>query len=777
MSNKPKIIPENKKVFFITSSYSNLFKNLKFTMRTNKAMNGLKAGEESEYITDRIFSNDRYTITICSFEINPSELNDNLKDKETKQFLSKIHLKQKKGYYSYTFEGLINFRKKNKNTFIYDFKFNDIISSWTKQRTNPPPFILFSKFDQFKLYSEFLLSKKIKTRDEIYIDLIQDSQIAGYKDKFPLDFFLEIFKRCYSQKEVKLLLVGFKLEKSYIPENFKISEYSKILDLVKKNPKILTQHCGGDEDTFRFYIKFYTLLFYIWSNFEKEKANQLISDKNLYIYFANFLPRYPEYFQSLICSEELIDEMFVVTQEKLEGKKEEEKKIIIDLIKGIFNYAGSVGKILFFMNKNAAFIRKCSIQLNKKLIMSTLGNAQEGDDLKYIYEEICKLIDFEKKEHRVIFVSFDDQFWESYITLNNDLFNLELINKSINKCAELENFLSAEKLGLYGIYHNRGIQLIYAGELKNEEILDFISLDFYFSERYKDYKSYKDVRPYSTIIKGLNFETMTEAFYERWHKLNLFRIFNFDKNNFKKCLIEKVTEIKDFGKLLKLFDYKNPDIFDSVNTRMSLEIKFQKIFSSTFKYETCPNYKEDIAYYIYIMDFVDKRNIQNFLKNTIEKTIDTVEIIRNIYLHLARNYKDISNNAIDCITNFLTSSKTNNKSQLNSETILFLLEKIENKHIIKSLMNKLEYFLIKEDELFNPRNDFESFKLLYGIQQKNLLNTCQYIRETKYLIKIIEIGEKILNNIKLGEIKYSSFNKVWKERETKGNKVENNRQR
>jgi hypothetical protein len=92
------------------------------------------------------------------------------------------------------------------------------------------------------------------------------------------------------------------------------------------------------------------------------------------------------------------------------------------------------------------------------------------------------------------------------------------------------------------------------------------------------------------------------------------------------------------------------------------------------------------------MDFSDKRNIQSFLKDTIERFIPSLDMIRDIYLFLATEYKDISENAIESVTTYLT----NNKERLNAEAIIFLLEKITNQTIIKSLLNKLKYFVIKK---------------------------------------------------------------------------------
>ena len=51
--------------------------------------------------------------------------------------------------------------------------------------------------------------------------------------------------------------------------------------------------------------------------------------------------------------------------------------------------------------------------------------------------------------------------------------------------------------------------------------------------------------------------------------------------------------MKDFGKLLKLFNYKDNKIFD-LNTGQLLREKFKNIIK-TYKIETCPNFIKDVS--------------------------------------------------------------------------------------------------------------------------------------------------------------------------------------
>ena len=230
-------------------------------------------------------------------------------------------------------------------------------------------------------------------------------------------------------------------------------------------------------------------------------------------------------------------------------------------------------------------------------------------------------------------------------------------------------------------------------------------------------------------------------------------------NNFKNQLIEQLNDMKIFGKALKLFDYRDKRIFDYL-TREKIAEKFGKIIN-TFKSETCPNFVEDISYYIYIMDQADNYKIKEFLKKTIEKLIQSIDIKRDIYIYLVSNYKDISNKVIEGVTEYFVG----NKERLNAESILFLLSKMgkkENSNMIKSLLNKIKSLVITEEQIFNQENNLESFKLLEGIQKQNLMDKCPIVNETDYLLITLKLGTTILEKIKNGQIKSTLFLNNWR---------------
>ena len=128
---------------------------------------------------------------------------------------------------------------------------------------------------------------------------------------------------------------------------------------------------------------------------------------------------------------------------------------------------------------------------------------------------------------------------------------------------------------------------------------------------------------------------------------------------------------------------------------------------------------------------------------TIEKYIKSVRTLTDIYINLASNYKDVSKNVVDCITNYFTK----NKDKLNGEKILFLFQQLDSKDIIKSLFNKIDNYVIKEEEILKEEVDIDSFKLLQGIIKGKLFEKYPELTRTKYLKKTIEVRQKFLKKL------------------------------
>ena len=172
--------------------------------------------------------------------------------------------------------------------------------------------------------------------------------------------------------------------------------------------------------------------------------------------------------------------------------------------------------------------------------------------------------------------------------------------------------------------HETALEMIQKGELKNEELLDFIEKDdIYFIENKREFQNVI-YRPF-TLFEGFDLENVNEQFYEKWNKVNLFKKFSFSNYYYaEKAMINKISHMKDFGKLLKLFNFENEKLFDK-NTIGLISTKYKKLIK-TYTSDTCPNFLKETSLLIYMLD-KKTSNGKYFMENTIEKDIKSQELI------------------------------------------------------------------------------------------------------------------------------------------------------
>ena len=179
---------------------------------------------------------------------------------------------------------------------------------------------------------------------------------------------------------------------------------------------------------------------------------------------------------------------------------------------------------------------------------------------------------------------------------------------------------------------------------------------------------------------------------------------------------------------------------------------------TTFKVETCRSFVEDIAFFIYIIDFQRLYDMEEFIKNSIEKYILYDDLKFEIYLYLITNYNDLSQKLFNILIDYLI-----NKNRIKSKNIILILEKNNSKEEIKLVLDKIENFVIKEEELLNPEKDIQSFHILEGLLKQELYEKLKVndLNETKYWKNTLQNKEKILENIKKGEINYDAFKIIY----------------
>ena len=375
------------KVFFIISNKSELKNKYKISLFNQEGIINLNN------ILNKDMENN-INISVYSFDFIPKDLKE--KDEETKKYKAKINLE----YNNIIFIGLILF-KKFRNNFIYEFKIS------TSNGDNNFPYLNLDIMEQLKIYNEVLKKLNVKQGESISIDLIMDSQIflIGNNKKYNFDFYLEILKQCYTKKEVKTLLMMFNLNKINTPKNIIAKDYSSLLNLIGKKPEIIIKYCTEKDDKNKYLKTFYTILLYFRANYEEEKVNDLLNQKNLWDYYSEILPLNYKYFSSIELPNELINEIF-------------KKKILsYDEIKGVFSYIKSNIKILNTINNNIDSIFEICNKNNIKLKITEFYFPKETDDLNEIVLEIGKIINFQLTKNK-LFIIFDEIFWRKYYELN-----------------------------------------------------------------------------------------------------------------------------------------------------------------------------------------------------------------------------------------------------------------------------------------------------------------------------------------------------------------------
>ena len=649
----------------------------------------------------------------------------------------KLMIKLKRLDYLSEHKGIIFFNE-NKNYFIYNFRFGN--SSFY----SAPIEIDFTNFEQLQIYIKFIDNLNIINKENLISDLFDDSkQFLINKNSYYFDFYLELFKLCYNKKEIKDILIIFDLNKVELPVKFHDNNYTKFLFLIEEKKDVIIKYCEKNDNIEKYYIKFYSILLYFLKNYEKEKFSSFLYRKDLWKYYVDILPFNYKYFSEIDIPETFINEIF--TKYNMSYEK----------IKGIFFYIKSIKIILNFVNKYKEAIFMCLIKEKKKIEMSNYLNQNSISDINDILNKLEQLINYELEKNQFTII-FDENFWKKYIyNAKSDFKKLDLIKEGIILCQKIDNNLIFD----YNIIiHETALNMIKEGQLKNIKLLNFIEDDIYFkNDKFKS----ELYRPFLVFENGIDLENINNEFFEKWNKIGILNIYSFDEISVCKIIINKIKKIKDFWKILKLYnikEFENNNNF-SINLLELISNKYKSLLN-TYKSEECKNFINESSLIIYLIDKYNM-NVNNYMKNIFEKKIQC-HIVNDIYLFLSLNYNDISKTVIEAISDYLVSDYNISKikniiniiNQLHSEDILFLF------------FNKLNNLFIKEEEIFEESKEIDSFIFLENIQKEDMLKKYISLNKTKYIIDTINFRNFFLNNIKNGNLKYKYFYS-WKKKEKK----------
>ena len=234
----------------------------------------------------------------------------------------------------------------------------------------------------------------------------------------------------------------------------------------------------------------------------------------------------------------------------------------------------------------------------------------------------------------------------------------------------------------------------------------------------------------------------------------MFEIFNTQKESFINKVCSLVSKMSEFDTLLKLLN-KNENDKDEKEFDKNTILKTQSTLDSlipTYSPDTCPQFNDNVADLIYYSDKY-KANFEYFNKNIIQSKLN-VNTVNEIYIYLSKKYDELSNNIINVIVDFILKNPENN----NPENLVKFIKK--GKELRKYLFNKMDKFLIKNDDIYQ-REESNNFKLLKGLIKEKIFREDQSIQMTDYILGSSSIMRSIITDINDLNICYLTANYIF----------------
>jgi len=408
------------KVFFMIVYEPNASKKFKYSLSKEDGVENLKIIQTRKYKKND--NKEEYIVSVFSFDINnPKEQN---RDVKTKLFKAIIKFTIQDDNY----EQQIFFRV-GRNNFIYNFKIGN--------NTN---FKLISQSTQLKIYYELFKEKDKNYKEALLESLTLDSIIfIKENDTINFNFFLEVLKLCYFNRERNSVLLNFNLEKMKFLNNINPKDYNSVLSLIGKNP---TKFCNENENEEKEKIneKFCLILICFIANYSNdeqtklEEIEKLLRDKKEYIVKA--IAFYIQFYSNIKIPEYCIPDIL------------KKVNLTYEIIKNVLNCFLYNTKKIEIINGNSDSICEFCMKNNIILKMIELAPPQKDDNLEEMIYQITSLINYQKTKN-CVFVSFEKEYWEKYCQYNETAENLMLIYNIISLYKNIDKNLKTIELFNY----------------------------------------------------------------------------------------------------------------------------------------------------------------------------------------------------------------------------------------------------------------------------------------------------------------------------------------
>ena len=605
-----------------------------------------------------------------------------------------------------------------------------------------------SHLRQFELYLTYLKEQNlndIKTKEKrnFILSTLNNLFLKDKDYKYSFAFYLKLFSESYNS-EYFIKVLGL-LKNENIREFGILSkdELYKTFGILNSLDTKIFSIFEKEENKEELILNFYTIYLYMNCKYYKEKIVEMFKNEKIKKYLL----------KALIINEDFSNGLVLTKEQILEIINSYSDNLNFVQLKNQLKYNNDYLILLEIINEKKELILNKYLEYddddkeeNLFINIELFAQPKIEDDIDSIYNQIKDIVLFEKNSNKY-FIQFSQEFLKNYY----DLFENTNLNKllSLNKIVSLlksEDKNYKLKYNVDEIVHRSGINLSILGKVNNMELLNFIEKDIYYTD--KIYNNNNQVRSLE-VLSGLDISKANEEFFQKWKKLNFFKIFEKQKELFLDKVCRLIKDMSQFNILFKLLDQNTDENKKEINYDYTTILKMQTTFEilmPTYSEENCPNFIDDVVDLIYYSD-LKKANLESFNIDYIQKMLN-YKIVNSIYISLAKKYTNLSKKQVTIIIDFFL------KNPVNSNNINNLLYIIKNcNEFRKNLFSNMRNYIIKENDIYS-KEESGNFKLLKEIIKENYISHDEKLLSTEYFSGTTEKVKDIIKKIKGQDISY-----------------------
>ena len=647
----------------------------------------------------------------------------------------------------------IKFMDETKDFYQYDFNIEEL------------DFQPLSHEEQFEIYVEILrktCNKKQNTPENDYLIHSAHHLLDEEGKKYNFFFYLLIFLECYRTKSIQQHLLKFKPEKieglGTFPEA-KLKLIKNILKALSKNPS-KSMNLQDSKNESELNELFYSILLLFNMNFQKEQVEEMFKDDKILTYLSKKLISFHNLYKGLILEKDIVRKLInkAKTFDEILGYLPYIGTDIIEFLQLIYNEINFIKQIYGdeldkLRDENEGKDKKEQRQM-KKIEVEQYVIPKKSDNIQKLYE-VASLIFVTQKLENMEIIKFSKTLIGKYVEFYNEksMDGLQLINNLINliKKNDVKFEFKYNEKDMDFVIHETGIALIKKGEMKNNEILDFIKSDIYYNSNQYDKSFYRPLE----VLDKIDIEKIDDKFFVTWVTMKFNNIFGKAINNFYDKITGLIKNMKDFGLLYRFFLYDNNKEYKTDVLKI-MKKKYSDLLP-TLQYDNCPNFVEDTIKLIYLIDQkkIDTRDLLKLIQENLD-----YEKVNDLYLKLSEQHKDLSDKTKDCIAAYFTTDKNN----INHSSLIYLIKNCKN--LRKEIFSKINKYIITENDFLSPE-ETENYKLYKGLIDNKIIDKEFSYKGATYVTKVQMTISSLEEKIKKFEIKYSEISVFFQNEKNK----------